>query len=157
MDEVKYYQHIFLQKKYPMAEGMDMNNALYEYGVASQAILYSALYNPEFIEVCGSVLLAWNLPTQELVKEFEQSLKLGPKTSRELEESFNFVEIGYMFAPKGRDTSDEEDELLAQQLRDCWAAILHYRYRNRQFVVEVISPEETGSTVGISFYETGER
>lgn len=143
-----------LRKYFPSQEdGFSATDFIYSFGRASQAVLYSMLYMPELVEVGGSVLLAWNVPDEEAKQRFLSGLEKTAMSIEELEASFNFVEIGYLFDAAGRDTTDEEDELLAKLLANAWKGHLALCYPKRVFVIEVLSPAHTGSTVGLHFFE----
>lgn len=145
---------LFLRKHFPTAEnGFSSTDFIHCFGRASDALLYSLLYMPELIEVNGSILLAWNVPDEKEKLRFVSGLKNTNMARQELESSFNFVEIGYIFDATGRDTSDEEDQILANLLADAWRGYLGVRYPGRTFVVEVLLPDQTGSTVGLHFFE----
>jgi hypothetical protein len=126
---------------------------LHAVGKASEALLYSILFMPELIEVGGSILLAWGVPDEASKKRFLDALGEGSKSREELEASFNFIEVGYLFDAPGRDTSDEEDVLLAELIRDAWNGWLNTSYPDRRFMVEVLPEDVTGSTVGVHFFE----
>lgn len=126
---------------------------LHAVGRGGEALLYSILFMPELVLVSGSVLLAWGLPDEASRTRFLEALAEGNKSREELEASFNFVEIGYLFDAPGRDTSDKEDELLAELIRKAWEGWLKVSYPDRRFKVEVLSEEVTGSTVGVHFFE----
>ena len=51
------------------------------------------------------------------------------------------------------DTTDEEDSVLAELIAESWRNLLKSRYPERNFTVEILSPQATGSTVGVGFYE----
>lgn len=48
----------------------------------------------------------------------------------------------------------EDELLLAKKIATAWDAWLKVKYPNRSFVIRVLSPEETGSTVGVIFFES---
>jgi hypothetical protein len=126
---------------------------LHAFGRASEALLYSALFLPDLMEVDGSILLTRGLPHDDRRRDFLAAKRQGNEDLSELEASFNFVEVGYLFGPHGRDISDEEDELLARRIAEAWRGCLKVRYPERKCAVRALSPEETGSTVGVCFYE----
>lgn len=143
-----------LRKYFPTAGvGFGTTDFVHSFGRASQALLYALLYMPELVEVSGSILLAWNVPDEDAKQRFDSGLKKMTMTREELEASFNFVEIGYLFDVPGRDTTDQEDILLAELLVSAWKGHLGFHYPGREFIVEVLSAEQTGSTVGIHFFE----
>lgn len=98
-------------------------------------------------------MLLADSPWDGAAKRFREAKKKSPGQLREIESSFNFTEVPYLFAGNGRDASDEEDRQLAGRIAEAWRAWLHHRYPGRRFCVEVIPPEEAGSVVSVSFYE----
>ena len=127
---------------------------LHAIGKASEALLYSILFMPELKIVNDSVLLAWGMQDDESQQRFLDSVKSNNMSLQQLEASFNFIEVGYIFDTVGRDTSDEEDELLANLICNAWEGWLKTSFPDRKFIVEVLSAEETGSTVGVHFFES---
>lgn len=126
---------------------------LYSMGKASEALLYSILFMPELLIVESSVLLAWSASQKSEKERFLELLADGSKDIQTLEASFNFIEVGYLFDDAGRDMSDEEDELLANLICNAWSGWLKASFPEREFQVEVLSEEDTGSTVGVHFFE----
>lgn len=153
-DFIRYIKKIIRRKKgFSLDSSRDCIHAA---GIASDALLYSMLFMPELNLVCDSVLLSWCNPSVNFESNFKDRRYAKHYTEiqlQELEASFNFIEVGYLFDCNGRDTTDEEDEVLAIQLRTAWDAWLKYSYPDRKFCVEVLTPEETGSTVGVHFFE----
>ena len=144
-----------LTRYFPAADGSGISDVIHEFGRASDSLLYAALYVPDLVEENGSVLLKWSLPDESEKHRF-RSLLNEVQTSEErerLEASFNFVEVGYLFGPKGRNLSDDEDSVLAELLATAWNGRLAVAFPRRKFVVEVLSPKQTGSTVGVHFFE----
>ena len=78
----------------------------------------------------------------------------GNKSISEIEANYNFVEVGYLFDSDGRDISDKEELILARKICDGWIGWLKIKYPNRNFIVQILTPRETGSTIGIQFYES---
>ncbi len=130
-----------------------LTDLLFAAGKASQALLLSVLFMPEFKIIGDSVVLARSLEYESAESNFVGALAKGEMSREKVETSFNFVEIGYLFDTSGSDTTDEEDELLAELVRDAWDGWLRASFPNRRFTVEVVPPEVTGSTVGVHFYE----
>lgn len=128
-----------------------LSDLLHTFGKGSEALLYSILYMPKLNLIDDSVLLSWNMPNNSVKKKFSEQLQC--ENREELEASYNFIEIGYLFDAVGRDTSDKEDNLLATLVRDAWDAWLHLKYPDRKFKVEILAPEQTGSVTGIHFFE----
>lgn len=126
---------------------------VFSFGSARDALLHSVLFQPELSELGDSILLAWNVRDSESQQRFRDAIENDPAGSAKIEASFNFVEVGYLFGPNGRNSTDAEDHFLAKLLRDSWDAWLGYSYPNRHFVIEVLGADETGSTVGLHFFE----
>ena len=96
-----------------------------------------------------------------------ETLEDGSRTSGDKQEfidGFNWVEVAYLFAPtafpddsstdeEAADLINEADEALCRQVRDAWDAWLNWKYKDRSFEVFLLSPEETGSTIGVGFRE----
>lgn len=126
---------------------------LYSAGKASEALLYSILFMPELLVIENSVLLAWGISQENEKARFLELLASGSKELPMLEASFNFIEVGYLFDGAGRDTSDEEDKLLANLICHAWKGWLKASLPEREFCVEVLSEVDTGSTAGVHFFE----
>lgn len=137
-------------------DGFNSSDFVHAFGQASQAFLYSCLFVPEFVEVHGSVLLESKVSTEHARLRFielVESNEMKPEEFQGLEASFNMVEVGYLFDAPGRDTTDDEDYVLAELIAESWKNSLKARFPCRRFTVEVLSSETTGSTVGVHFYE----
>lgn len=126
---------------------------LYQFGNPSNALLYSTLFAPDLQEVDNSVLIFWKVFDSDSRQAFLEARKRVKSESEleELESNFNWFEVGYIFSDNK--FRDEEDMLLAGIIAKCWKGYLSCQYPKRTFVVEVLSPEQTGSTVGVHFYE----
>lgn len=145
-----------LRAKFKARLGDDTDNLselLSAAGQASEALLYSILFMPELNVIQDSVVLALSFQYDSAKSDFIEELRSGKKSRHEVEASFNWVEIGYLFDAPGRDTTDDEDELLAVMVRDAWDGWLRVSFPERRFTVEVLPPEVTGSTVGVCFFE----
>ena len=70
------------------------------------------------------------------------------------EQSFNLVEVpSTLFTRHKGDTTEVEDQWLAQRLVQMWLAGLRHSYPDRDLVVKVLDPEDTGGEVGVIFYQ----
>lgn len=119
---------------------------LHEFGNVQSALLYSILFIPDFVEVDGSVLIKMG---QE--ETFSAGKKSGAMSLVDLEASFNFIEVPYVFSD--RDSTDGEDTMLATRIAEAWRARLTLMFPGRSFRVSVLPPSETGSVIGVQFYE----
>lgn len=101
-------------------------------------------------------MLSWSISSAIMRDRFLSAIQQATSTERkeEIESSFNFLEIGDIFQASGCDTSDAEDEYLAELIAEAWRNLLARRYPDREFVVEVVPAEVTGGTVGVHFFES---
>ena len=120
------------------------------YGDMRFALLYSAIFFPEFIEVEDSILLAdYTDGVRELFSDAKKTTKLS---LAELEASFNFVEVAYMF--RRDDITDDAIEIkLAHIIVDAWQDRLKRLYPSRVFSVSVLDPSVSGSVYSVEFFE----
>jgi len=128
----------------------DVLDLSWRHGSVIEAIMYSMLFWPETAETLDLVLLKHRIDTEEsrtrLSKAISEKMDLS-----EVEESFNLVELPSDVFSGTEDTTDEQVEHLATCLVEMWRAKLQLAYPNRAFVVRVLSPNETGGDVGITF------
>ncbi|SRR6266478_890985 len=132
----------------------DIRDFIFAFGSPLEAIMYSRIFWPRFVEIKGMIFLEGTIEDdqdrQRLAEVFE---KYEQDVSR-TEEDFNLVEVpSDLFGRRGGETSEEEDRWLAELLTQMWAARLHSLYPTRQFVVKVLSADETGGEVGVIFYQ----
>src|SRR4051812_2182103 len=90
---------------------------LHEVGDVVSALLYAELFVPSFVEVDDSVLLE-SINDQERQNNFREAKKNGGRPLADLESSFNFIEVPYLFS--NREGSEGEDRLLAERIADAW-------------------------------------
>lgn len=138
------------------ADRWDPADFLHGFGTVSGALLYAALFVPEFVEVEGCVFLknfgvrppgGWEV----VARCVRQARAASPEALRAFLETCNWVELLYLFG--SRAASDEECAALAALTVETWRARLLDRFPDRRFVVRVIGPEESGSVVSIGFVE----
>ncbi len=146
-----FLRHHFVQQ--PQENEVSTPELLSTFGRSSSALLYSALFMPDLIEIDGSILIFWKAWTQELREEFStvRAKKSSSRDVEELESNYNWIEIGDLF--EEYDSSDEEDEVLAELVAKSWRSHLKSCYPERVFQVDVLPPEVTGGTVGVQFFE----
>ncbi len=128
-----------------------LDDYLHSAGRAMDACMYFALFCPALVEVDESVLLRRAVEVEPDEQRFrEYKAKAG---TQEAERSFNFVEVPYLFGPGGRNLSDAEDHILAEALALSWKAWLSLHFPGRHFAVQVVEPDQTGSVIGVQFFE----
>ncbi|HEY0795006.1 MAG TPA: hypothetical protein VGD64_04425 [Acidisarcina sp.] len=118
-------------------------------GSVGNALLYSKLFWPEFIEVDGVVFL----------KDFVDDLG-GPEGIRKrcndlgcgqsIDKSINNFDVNLSFPNHPEENAEGDDLLLANQLAELWTLRLQQLYAHRRFHVEV--NEDNGSPC-VSFFE----
>jgi hypothetical protein len=156
MQDKKFIKHLREFYSAPDIDpmGFDIRDILHAFGSPLDALMYSTLFCPEFVEINGMVFLKGTIEDetdqQRLAETFEQCGKDYSAT----EQSFNLVEVpSDLFGRRAGETTEEEDHWLAERLAEMWCARLHLVYPQRKFVVEVLEPEDTGGEVGIIFYQ----
>jgi hypothetical protein len=139
-----------LEQYYGAGENFEAEDYLYSRGNPRDAILYSSLFMPEFVELKGLVLLKWVVSDEATARISDEDLKTASGRQR-IEKEFNWLEVPYLFSDTGID--DEGIKLLATNLCESWRAWLKYKFPQKRFHVGLIDPEITGSTLGIGFYQ----
>ena len=133
----------------------DVADFIWRHGTVIEAIMYSRLFWPDFTESLGCVVLKDRIDTEEAKARWSKAISENMDLS-EVEESFNLVELPSDVFSRREDTTDEQVEHLARCLVDMWRGKLQLEYPNRAFVVRVLSPDETGGDVGITFCQKRE-
>src|SRR5215468_948910 len=128
---------------------------VYAFGSPLQALMYSKLFWPEFIEIEDMVFLKDWMEDEDdrsrVLKVLEQNEGNRPKT----EQDFNLIEIPPdIFGKKMGETTEEEDRYLAEILIEMWQCRLRMLFPNRNFKVELLTAEETGGEMGVLFYQS---
>jgi hypothetical protein len=122
----------------------------------ADALVNSVLFAPSFVEIEGLVFLADLGPglargDAGIAEAIRAARAESPAALARFLGSCNWLEVPYLFA--SRDSSDEEDAVLAQVIADAWRVRLRGLYPERGFEVRVIPASETGSVVGVGFRE----
>lgn len=146
-----------IRQRFPEADpagSFTLDDYLHSCGRASDALLYVALFCPALVELDGSILLLRAVEDQADRTRFLEYK--ASKGRRAAESSFNLLEVPYAFGPGRRaasEGSENDDAVLAEAVAASWRAWLPAQYAGRRFVVELLEPEQTGSVIGIRFYE----
>lgn len=138
-------------------ENFAAHDFLHAEGSARKAILYSTLFFPEFVEVDGIVLLKMNVADQVNLERFRLMKSVEGKSQRELEQSFNFLEIAYCFGAGRNELAEADEELLADLVAESWKCRLKCDYSHRRFKVYVRGPGEISDVFTVNFEEDLER
>ncbi len=155
MDLLDVLQRHYSEHVYPPESRDDLEEYVAAVGNAAGALLYSVMYCPPLMEIDGMVLQAiqTTMEPEEYPEAVRRALEDLGGDHRQVESSFNLVYVKRMFNPDRRDTTDDEEMLLAEVLAEAWRAWLHWKYPGRSFVVEVLNKEETGDVHAVTFYE----
>lgn len=142
----------FLFRRFEDKDNKNFNalDFVYKYGSPASALLYSKLFWPDFIEIDDMVFMKSDFEEEEDYERLNQA-KTKYNNRQETEKSFNFHEIPQMFS-KRDDTTDDEDYLLAQVLKETWAARLSRLFPDKEIVVEITEPEDSDE-LGLIFYQ----
>jgi len=123
------------------------------FGSPLEALAYSYLFWPDFIEFEGMIFLEDLVEDEEDRSQIRGALAEFP-TRKEVEQSFNQFEIPNSFFSGGLSTTtDEENVCLAQRIAEVWEARLARLFPNKKCVVEVQPPEETNEGPTIVVYK----
>ena len=132
---------------------LDSDDFLFTYGNAKDALLYASLFLPETIEVEGTVLLKLTSGYDEAKQRFLARKQERTEEERiAAEQSFNYIELPYIFGDISVVFADEVYYALAEQIEKAWRAWLPYYYPGRNFEIATSYRADDSATV-ISFYE----
>jgi hypothetical protein len=143
-----------LRRHYPAAEGVrrhDVDDFMHQFGSTPGALLYARLFVPEFQAINGRVILDDGRAPEAYLKAISQS-----HTGSVDPDSFNRVEVAYLFADTSR-CQNGEDKILAELIVDALRARLLALFPERRFVVEIIPPDGNGSVATVGFEKSQDR
>lgn len=128
----------------------------FRYGSVLEALMFSRLLWPEFVEFEGMIFLKETAETVGFGDQIKGALKkFGGKKSA-VERSFNLREVTTQLLGKDlKATTDEQIDCLEKRLVEMWEARLSKVYPIRRFVVEVVAfePDDPESETGVTFYQ----
>jgi hypothetical protein len=128
---------------------------VYAFGSPLQALMYSKLFWPEFIEIEDMVFLKDRMEDEDDRRAVLKVLEQHEGNRSKTEQAFNLFEIPQdMFGKKMGETTEEEDRDLAEILVEMWQCRLRMLFPNRSFKVMLLTAEETGGEIGILFYQS---
>ena len=134
--------------------GFGLRDMTYAFGSPVDALMYSGLFWPAFVEIEGMVFLKGTIEDDEDRQRLKEVFEQHNRDVARTEEDFNLVEVpSDLFGRRAAETTEEEDGWLAERLAEMWHARLSLLYPGREFVVRVLTPEETGGEVGIVFFQ----
>ncbi len=142
----------FLSNNFTKSENFEEFDFLFSYGKLKDALLYSVLFMPDLIEIDSCILLKDRLQNEEILRKFKKEIEENPENKGAIEFNYNWIEIGYLFSTDPNFT-EEYEKLLALKIRHSWTGWLTFNYPERKFIVKILTPDETGSTFGVGFFE----
>jgi hypothetical protein len=113
------------------------------FGSPLEALAYSYLFWPDFIEFEGLIFHQSRIEDEEDRSEIRAALSEFP-SRKEIEQSFNQFLVPEAFFASGLSTTDDENIWLAERIAEMWKARLAQLFPNKKCVVEIQSAEETG-------------
>ena len=131
--------------------GFNYFDFLHAQGSPFNALFYSQLFRPEFVEIDGMVFLQDTIEDSEDRKRLNEALHRYKGDKTKTEQTFNLVETPSLFGKNISETTDEEDAFLADRLREMWRCKLALAFPNREFLVKTVSAKETGGEIAIMF------
>jgi len=114
-----------------------------------QVVLSWSVFFPKFEIVKGHVVLG---PISSEQKEKLAALESLEKPNEFLR-SFRWCEVPYQFAER-TSTEESHDLYLATLMAESWLMNLKHQFPHQTWETRVLSAEETGSVVGVSFENT---
>jgi len=129
----------------------DVEDFIHAYGDPRQALLMFRAFFPEFSEVDGHVVLSTFLNRADEPQSLIARLRTSPSDVYSVLKGYRWIEVPYLFA--NTSLSESDDHLLARMLAHSWLAALSLSFPATRWVTRVLTPEETGSVVGVCFEE----
>lgn len=147
-----------LREKLPDKDTSSFNylDFLHSEGSPLSALFYSRLFWPEFVEFNGMIFFKETIEDNDDIARVNKTFEKYGFDRTKTEKSFNLVEISSLFGRRIGESTVQEDEILINRLAEMWKCCLRYKYPDQDFVVEILSPEETGGDIGIIFYQGNE-
>ena len=134
------------------ATGFQYFDFLHARGSPRQALFYSGLFWPQFVEFDGMVFLEGTIEDESDRQRVRDAVHRYEGDRVKTEQSFNTMEIPSLFGGRATETTEEEDEFLASQICAMWTARLRELFPSRVFSVEVVPADETGE-IAVRFYQ----
>lgn len=142
----------FLRRFQGDTTAFDYFDLLHHDGSPFWALFYSRLFFPVFVKMDDMILLPEVIDNQEALGRLKKALAESNGDRASVEASFNRTDIELMFGKRVGDTDDEEDRELARRIAAAWRMCLQRDFPDRQMVVVLETPEESGGTFGLTFY-----
>lgn len=126
---------------------------IYRFGSPLTALLNSELFWPQFVVFEEMVFLEGELENDDDQGRIRVTLARYGGNKEWVEKSFNFIEIPSLFGRKAEESTDSEDQLLAERMVAMWRARLADQFPDRTFEVTIVERGESDDEVGFLFYQ----
>ena len=125
------------------------------FGSPLDAVMYTRLFWPEFVEIDDMILLGSVIESEEDKHNLRNTLRNYNGDRCKTERDFNFIEIpSHVFSSyRIAECTESLSYYLVTVISEMWASRLHMTYPDRRFSVCVLSPEDTGGEYGIVFHQ----
>ena|ERR1700726_16404 len=133
--------------------GFNFLDFMHAEGSPFEALVYSRLFWPRFVEIDGMIFMAGSFEDEDDLSRLSQALATYGGDRLKTEKSFNLFTISSLFGRRIGETTDEEDGCLLERLAQMWHSRLRQVFPERCFVVEVLADQQTGEGPGIIFYQ----
>jgi hypothetical protein len=142
-----------LQRRHPDQDttGFSLFDFIHALGSPLDALLYSALFWPELVEVDGAILSSDAIEDEADLVRIRAIVR--ERGAVETEKRFNLREFSDLFGNGLAEIDDRQAEALLGRLAEMWRGRLAARFPGRRFAVDVWQPDETGGDIGIVFYQ----
>lgn len=131
--------------------GFNPLDFMHRFGSPIEALLYSKLIWPDFIEIEGMVFLKNWIEDEDDARKIKAALQKNHGDKALTEKSFNSFEISFFFGSKADDANPSEYLELAKALQQSWSTKLSSLFPSLKYLVEIIEPNNE-QEVGIIFY-----
>lgn len=133
--------------------GFSYFDFLHAQGSPSDALFYSRLFWPEFVEIEDMIFMEGTIENAEDRVRLKSAYEKYEHDKTATEQDFNFVEVAYLFGRNLSEISEAEYLLLAERLAEMWRCRLHKVFPERKFSVEIVEPpDNAGEDIGIVFH-----
>jgi hypothetical protein len=142
-----------LRRRHPDRDttGFGLFDFIHALGSPIDALLYSALFWPEFLEIDGAIVASDTIEEEADLARLRASVH--ERGVVETEKRFNLREFSGLFGNGLAEIDDDQAQVLLGRLAEMWRCRLAARLPERRFAVEVWSPDETGGDLGVVFYQ----
>jgi hypothetical protein len=142
--------HRILMTHFEAPADADSHDLIWEHGDPIQALLLFPLFFPSFVEVDGHVVLESYVEEEGGPARLRELLRSSARGSSQVLEGYRWREVPSQFRNLAH---IDEDTLLAlaQLIAVSWKAALSMRFPDRAWSTAVLSPQQTGGELAVSF------